>query len=49
MKSGPDFKGRFLADTYHYLEFFSEDWEGSWWETLSWRLLRSWHLKGENK
>ena len=45
MKDGPDFSGPFLADTYHFLEFFSADWTGSWWETISWRLLKSWRLK----
>lgn len=45
MEDGPDFAGPFLADTYHFLEFFSDDWTGSWWETISWRLLKSWRLK----
>ena len=45
MEDGPDFTGPFLADTYHFLEFFSDDWPGSWWETLSWQLLKSWRLK----
>ena len=49
IENGPDLKGQFLAETYHFLEFFSEDWGGSWWETLTWRLLRSWHLGGEAK
>ena len=47
IENGPDLKGKFLAETYHYLEFFSEDWSGRWWETLTWRLLNSWHLQGE--
>ncbi|MFV1949434.1 MAG: 2'-5' RNA ligase family protein [Anaerolineales bacterium] len=45
MEDGPDFKGPFLADTYHFLEVFSEDWNGSWWESISWRLLASWRLE----
>jgi hypothetical protein len=32
----------FVADTFHCLQFFSEDWHGAWEETLSWRLLKSW-------
>lgn len=34
----------FLADTFHLLEFHSEDWGGSWDKTLTWRLLKSWRL-----
>jgi hypothetical protein len=34
----------FLADTVQLVAFRSEDWEGRWWETLRWRLLRSWAL-----
>jgi len=45
MEDGPDFKGPFLADTYHFLEIFSDDWEGNWWDSLSWRLLKSWRIK----
>jgi hypothetical protein len=45
MEDGPDFSGSFLADTYHLLEFFSQDWDGNWWESLSWRLLNSWRLE----
>jgi 2'-5' RNA ligase len=33
-----------LADTVQFVAFHSEDWEGRWWETLRWRLLRSWPL-----
>ncbi len=36
----------FLADTVQLVAFRSEDWEGRWWETLRWRLLRSWILAG---
>lgn len=32
----------FTARTFHYLAFHSQDWAGPWWETLTWRLLRSW-------
>lgn len=35
----------FVADTFHLLEFCSQDWEGSWDTTLTWRLLHSWKLK----
>jgi hypothetical protein len=34
----------FLAETVQLVAFHSEDWEGQWWETLRWRLLRSWPL-----
>ena len=34
----------FLADTFHLLEFHSEDWGESWDKTLTWRLLKSWRL-----
>jgi len=36
--------GKFKANTFHFLEFFSEDWGGNWWQTLSWKLHRSWRL-----
>jgi 2'-5' RNA ligase len=45
MEDGPDFTGTFQADTFHLLEFFSENWEGDWWESLTWRLLSTWRLK----
>ncbi len=34
----------FLADTFHLLEFHSQDWGGCWDKTLTWRLLKSWRL-----
>ncbi len=34
----------FTADTFHFLEFFSQDWEGDWEQTLTWRLLKSWRI-----
>lgn len=34
----------FTAKTFHFLQFFSNDWAGAWWETLTWRLLKSWHI-----
>jgi len=36
----------FTARTFHYLAFYSQDWAGPWWETLTWRLLRSWVVEG---
>ena len=45
IEEGPDLKGPFLAETFHFMEIFSEDWEGNWWETLTWRLIKSWRLK----
>ncbi|MEA3337145.1 MAG: 2'-5' RNA ligase family protein [Chloroflexota bacterium] len=35
----------FLADTFHFLQFRSQDWSGAWQKTLTWQLLRSWWLK----
>ena len=37
--------GSFIATSFHFLEFFSDDWEGPWWETLTWKLHKSWNLK----
>jgi 2'-5' RNA ligase len=34
----------FVADTFHFLEFVSQDWEGDWEQTLIWRLLKSWRV-----
>lgn len=34
----------FLAQNFHLLEFSSLAWEGSWEQTLTWRLLRSWQV-----
>jgi len=34
----------FIADTFHFVEFFSQNWEGAWEQTLSWRLLKSWRV-----
>jgi len=34
----------FRAEVVHLWEFQSDEWAGSWWETLRWRLIRSWRL-----
>jgi 2'-5' RNA ligase len=34
-----------IADTFHFLKFFSQDWEGDWEQTLAWRLLKSWRVR----
>lgn len=34
----------FVADTFHLLAFYSQDWNGDWDQTLSWKLLKSWCL-----
>ena len=47
MEAGPDLKGPCLADTFHFMEVFSKDWSGSWWDTLTWRLIQSWRLSPE--
>ncbi len=44
LKDAPIPTGKFQASTFHFLEFFSDDWDGNWWETLSWKLHRSWRL-----
>ena len=43
-EAGPIGPSSFLAETVQLVAFRSEDWEGPWWETLRWRLLRSWPL-----
>jgi 2'-5' RNA ligase len=35
----------FTADTFHFLEFSSQHWEGDWEQTLSWRLVKSWRVQ----
>jgi 2'-5' RNA ligase len=40
-------KGTFDARTFHFLEFFSDNWDGPWWETLTWKLHKSWMLGKE--
>jgi 2'-5' RNA ligase len=45
VEEGPDYTGHFMTTTFHFLEFFSEDWSGSWWESISWRLLHTWRLE----
>lgn len=34
----------FTAHTYHFLQFSSQNWNGNWWETLQWQLLKSWTI-----
>ena len=34
----------FVARDFHFLRFFSEEWDGRWWQSLSWQLIKSWHL-----
>ena len=36
--------GPFIANTFHFLEFHSNQWGGPWWEDLTWRLIKSWSL-----
>ena len=38
---GPDV---FSAEAFHLFEFRSDDWTGTWWDTLRWRLLHGWRL-----
>jgi 2'-5' RNA ligase len=41
---GPIGPGSFLADTFHLYRFTSDDWDGTWWETMRWELLHGWRL-----
>lgn len=34
----------FVARWYSLFEFRSADWTGHWWEDMTWRHLRSWHV-----
>jgi 2'-5' RNA ligase len=34
----------FLATTFHFLEFRSRQWDGAWWEDLTWQVLRAWDV-----
>ena len=36
--------GLFMAKSFHFLEFYSDDWDRCWWETLTWKLHKSWVL-----
>lgn len=42
---GPIGPSHFAADTYQLFAFRSEDWSGTWWDTLQWELLHSWQLR----
>ena len=44
LKNAPLPEGKFQAENFQFLEFFSQDWNGNWWETISWKLLKSWRL-----
>lgn len=41
-------RANFLARDFHFLRFQSEAWPGSWWKSLSWHLIKSWHLTGSS-
>jgi 2'-5' RNA ligase len=47
LQSAPLPQKSFIADTFHFLEFFSQDWSGDWEQTLTWRLHKSWRLGDE--
>jgi len=44
LKPAPLPKGTFIASIFHFLEFFSDDWEGAWWESLTWKFIKGWKL-----
>jgi hypothetical protein len=35
---------RFLAKHVHLFAFHSDEWDGEWWHTLTWKLLHVWEL-----
>ena len=37
-------KRKFQAEKFHLLEIMSQDWNGNWWETISWKMFKSWRL-----
>lgn len=37
-------KPRFLAEYFHLFAFHSDDWNGRWWDSLEWTLLKNWRL-----
>jgi 2'-5' RNA ligase len=39
---------QFIAEYFHLYAFQSDDWQGPWWETLSWEDLASWRLRDRN-
>lgn len=44
--AGPIGPEMFLAEYVHLFAFTSDHWNGPWWETLEWSLLKSWRLRG---
>ncbi len=38
----------FIANTYHLLEFSSQEWDEEWDRSLTWRLLYSWRAEKRN-
>jgi hypothetical protein len=39
---GPE---RFTAEYFHLFAFHSEEWQGAWWSSLTWKLLHTWRLE----
>ena len=39
--------GSFTTRSFHFLEFSSNQWDGPWWEDLTWRRLKSWRLESK--
>jgi len=44
LEDAPKPRNPFTARDFTFLEFYSDDWEGAWWETLSWCLIKAWHI-----
>jgi 2'-5' RNA ligase len=42
---GPIGPSVFPAEAFHLFRFESDDWQGNWWETLTWTLLHGWRLE----
>jgi hypothetical protein len=38
-------KEPWTATDMQFIEFYSEDWAGKWWETLNYKQLKGWQLK----
>lgn len=48
LKNAPIPTAPFTADTFHFLEFFSEEWAGDWEKTLTWKLHKTWYVGKHN-
>jgi hypothetical protein len=42
--AGPVGPQQFLAEYFHLYAFQSDDWGGTWWESMTWQDLQAWRL-----